>query len=86
MKLHPTCLGVFQTRGGRQVSIFEMNSNGTGTGMLLPVSLQGEPDCGHIWRASGEYSASHIGVPHMNDLIDKSTDVPKRPEDYTTAK
>ncbi len=86
MKVHPLQLGVFQTRGGRQVSIFQINADGTGTGMILPINAQGEPDTGHTWRASGEYSASHIGVPHMNDLVEKSTDTPKLLSDYLQAK
>jgi hypothetical protein len=81
MKLQLARVGIFQTRGGRQASIFEMR-DGKGYGMLLPVSQQGEPETGHSWKPSGEYSVSFEGVPHMNDLLEFITADAKSPSDY----
>ena len=85
MKLHTARLGCFQLRGGRQASIFQVNPDGSGTGLLVPVSPQGEPEMGHTWKANGEYSISFAGVPHMLDLIQLTSQEPKTFEDYSAA-
>ena len=85
MKLVKASIGVFQLRGGRQASIFHVDFAGKGTGMLLPVAAQGEPEMGHSWKPNGEYSVSYDGVPHMLDLVEQSSSIPKLQTDYKKA-
>ena len=82
MKLVPAAIGTFQLRGGRQASIHEIKDDGTGVGLLLPVSPQGEPELGHTWKKNGEYSVSHEGVPHALDLMQYTSETPRRPEQF----
>jgi hypothetical protein len=83
MKLAKTAIGIFQLRSGRQASIHMINEKGEGIGLLLPVSAQGEPEMGHKWKADGEYSVSSPGVPHMLDLIQHTSPVPRLPDSFS---
>lgn len=86
MKLQPVSIGTFQLRSGRQASIHAIGEDGRGIGLLMPVSQQGEPELGHFWKANGEYSVANAGVPHMLDLMEKTSDTPRRPEDFSCVK
>ncbi len=91
MKLTPAKIGRFQTRNGRQVSLYQTTTDPRTqeerfTGLIHPTSPQGEPELGHQWKTNGEYSVSNTGVPHPLDLIENVAGGAMKPEDFLTPK